>query len=1346
MYHPACLSKLYRTIKLPPSELGEESGTKQSVRACEAMAFADVVASVQERSMPSSTDFIFPMTALTKLCQQRLAQLLGVGTADLPSVHTTRLREKFQESFPHLRLERPSQEYVFVKGKFAPVLVPQYEMDLDVIAFKRFVRELRTEMLGNPVTFSGSLRRDEQAAKTPATLGAVNMLLYGPGAVDMDRATQPALSLAQLLHFNTLARQPRGYGVRHVKEKETLLPVFLSLSAYARTRSKELVKELHALGLGISPTRVYEITSSLCYLTVIRAEEEGFLCPAELRRGLFTIAALDNVDHNPSSSTAKGSFHGTGISVFQVPTKQCPGEHRTFKTTYVDVPQSRTDVPDLPDSYAVVPSVVLRSRKPATPAAHPGTGESMVAQSEAWEERQTAWLSHVRNVVHGGEHGLDLTWAAFNATNFSSESDTLPIVNTLLPLFEEVAETPSMVKHGFDIVTKITNMVNPGQTPTICMDQPLFALGKILQCNWPQTYGESKIVLLMGGLHIEQAFLRLLGTFMDECGWAEIATHAGITSSEAGAEALLKVHHIKKSRAAHEATAAALYILLEKAHTELCDTEATMSEWAQEQVDSPTFYFWWTVLKLELLLLSFVGSLRSSTYDRYLSSIKQMLPHFFSWDKINYARWLTVHLKDLLELPHTAPDVHSAFTKGFFSLAKTREPFTRMSPDQVHEQNNKLVKGQGGAIGLTEDRQSLMRWMLAGPEVQKLVNEFSPTKINAATEGLETRHDQYSAIQTAFRKKVIALIECFSERGNPFLQTSSELINIHTGDILGPDAVTALRNMESDGVNALKSFIDERIIGQKRSVFDPIKKFNRKVFAARSKNIQGKAVQIKSLQMDAQLFLQLYIMSEHRQLDLKVFFSYENQVCPPSVSKNGDLRLPDNKSEIIPLLTDGVEGAGAAPESPDCLIIDASILLRVWEPRKSKTFADYWLKDFKPNLLREAANLGKQRLDLAWDMYSPSSLKRATRQKRGSGQKMQVLLKTLLPKNWKNFLLNDDNKTGLFKLLAEQSLNLSPELLVVTNVGDKFFASQTAGTQLAGLPCVLEEADARLILHAADAARNGCENIVIRSVDSDVVVLAVSYFYELRNIGVKKLWIDFGSGNYRKYIAVHAVANKLGQDKSLALMGFHAFTGCDTTSSFHTKGKKSAWNTWNKFPAVTPAFQDLGKPWWAPPEGMISALTIFVIRLYGGPAGMESVDQAREYLFKECKKSLLDGLPPTAGVLLQHILRCMYQAGYLWGKALETQPELDTPAKWGWRRSDLGGWDPHWSDMSCIWDACRDMLVKCGCQKGCKDSSCSCRKQPGGRLKCTHFCTGCRGQCEANKNDEDPYEAVMQDN
>ncbi len=32
---------------------------------------------------------------------------------------------------------------------------------------------------------------------------------------------------------------------------------------------------------------------------------------------LFTTAAMDNIDHNPSSTTATDALHGTGISLFQ---------------------------------------------------------------------------------------------------------------------------------------------------------------------------------------------------------------------------------------------------------------------------------------------------------------------------------------------------------------------------------------------------------------------------------------------------------------------------------------------------------------------------------------------------------------------------------------------------------------------------------------------------------------------------------------------------------------------------------------------------------------------------------------------------------------------------------------------------------------------------------------------------------------------------------------------------------------------------------------------------------------------------------------------------------------------
>ena len=42
--------------------------------------------------------------------------------------------------------------------------------------------------------------------------------------------------------------------------------------------------------------------------------EEGVVCPSILRKRLFTTAAMDNIDHNPTSTTATTSFHGTSIS------------------------------------------------------------------------------------------------------------------------------------------------------------------------------------------------------------------------------------------------------------------------------------------------------------------------------------------------------------------------------------------------------------------------------------------------------------------------------------------------------------------------------------------------------------------------------------------------------------------------------------------------------------------------------------------------------------------------------------------------------------------------------------------------------------------------------------------------------------------------------------------------------------------------------------------------------------------------------------------------------------------------------------------------------------------------
>ena len=63
------------------------------------------------------------------------------------------------------------------------------------------------------------------------------------------------------------------------------------------------------------------------------------------------------------------------------------------------------------------------------------------------------------------------------------------------------------------------------------------------------------------------------------------------------------------------------------------------------------------------------------------------------------------------------PEVTREFSKGHFVVHKSCKEFSSIAIDQAHEQNNAVIKDDGGVIGLTEDPTKLQRWMIAGPEV-----------------------------------------------------------------------------------------------------------------------------------------------------------------------------------------------------------------------------------------------------------------------------------------------------------------------------------------------------------------------------------------------------------------------------------------------------------------------------------------------------------------------------------------------------------------------------------------------------------------------------------------------------
>jgi len=95
--------------------------------------------------------------------------------------------------------------------------------------------------------------------------------------------------------------------VHHNKVRETPLPVYVGLNIHARTRKREVIDIMFDLGLSVSYDRVLEISTAMGNRVCEQYHSDAVVCPPNLLQGLFTTAAVDNIDHNTSSTTATSS-------------------------------------------------------------------------------------------------------------------------------------------------------------------------------------------------------------------------------------------------------------------------------------------------------------------------------------------------------------------------------------------------------------------------------------------------------------------------------------------------------------------------------------------------------------------------------------------------------------------------------------------------------------------------------------------------------------------------------------------------------------------------------------------------------------------------------------------------------------------------------------------------------------------------------------------------------------------------------------------------------------------------------------------------------------------------------
>lgn len=80
-------------------------------------------------------------------------------------------------------------------------------------------------------------------------------------------------------------------------------------------------------------------------------------------------------------------------------------------------------------------------------------------------------------------------------------------------------------------------------------------------------------------------------------------------------------------------------------------------------------------------------------------------------------------------------------------------------------------------------------------------------------------------------------------------------------------------------------------------------------------------------------------------------------------------------------------------------------------------------------------------------------------------------------------------------------------------------------------PCNHEEADTRMMVHVADAVAQGYTKIMLRTVDTDVVALAVTCIPKLPQL--EELWVHIGNSKNHKFISCHDIAASLGNIRKI---------------------------------------------------------------------------------------------------------------------------------------------------------------------------------------------------------------------
>ena len=85
-----------------------------------------------------------------------------------------------------------------------------------------------------------------------------------------------------------------------------------------------------------------------------------------------------------------------------------------------------------------------------------------------------------------------------------------------------------------------------------------------------------------------------------------------------------------------------------------------------QEAECPQFQYSSITLRFEPTILTFAKSLHERNFRLYKDAVTALMPWVFALNHSYYARWIPVHIRDMISLKESHPGIFEKFLQGNF--------------------------------------------------------------------------------------------------------------------------------------------------------------------------------------------------------------------------------------------------------------------------------------------------------------------------------------------------------------------------------------------------------------------------------------------------------------------------------------------------------------------------------------------------------------------------------------------------------------------------------------------------------------------------------------------------------